>query len=72
MTHDSGLDRALAVLLAAVWLGLGIAGACLGVARRSWLLSVCGVFAIGYAWAWLRVAIRGRRLSWREFIAPWR
>ena len=50
----------------------GLIGAYLGFTQARWLLGVCGVLAIAYSLAWLRVARRGRLLTWREFVAPWR
>jgi hypothetical protein len=67
-----GFNRAVALLLAAVWLFGGMAGVYFGVARSRYALAGCGAAAIWYAVQWLRVVVRSRLLSWRELIAPWR
>lgn len=68
----SGVNRAVALGLAIVWLGAGIVGVVFGVGRAQVVLAIVGVAAIAYGLLWIRVAARSRLLSWRELIAPWR
>ena len=68
----TGLNRAVAFGLVAVWLCAGGAGVYVGLGLRQFLPVACGVFAIAYALLWLRVAARSRLLSWREIVFPWR
>ena len=66
-----GVNRAVAVVLAFVWLSAGIAGIVLGVAHGRWVLVAVAVLAISYAGLWFRVVARSRLLTWRELVAPW-
>jgi len=68
----SGVNRAVALGLAIVWLGAGIAGVAFGVGRGQVVLAFVGLAAVAYGLLWFRVAARSKLLSWRELIAPWR
>src|SRR4051812_22683778 len=68
----SVVNRTVAFVLAVVWLCAGIGAVCLGFAQARWLVVVLGLFALGYALLWLRVAVRRRLLTWSRLIAPWR
>jgi len=68
----SGVNRAVAVVLAFVWLGAGIAGVVAGLGRGQVVVVIAAVAALVYGLIWLRVATRGRLLSWRELVTPWR
>jgi len=57
-------DRAVAALLAAVWLIGGLFALFLAVAQQRWLGLVLGPLAIGYGVLWVRVVQTGRRLRW--------
>jgi hypothetical protein len=71
-TRLSGLNRAIAVIFAVVWLSGGLAGLVLGFMHGRWLLVCISLFALLYAGAWLGVAIRGQLLTWQKLVAPWR
>ena len=68
----SSVNRAIALALAVVWLGAGVAGIVLGLIHGRLLLVVLALFAISYAVLWFRVVTRSRLLTWRELIVPWR
>jgi hypothetical protein len=68
----SRLERWLAIALALVWLGGGIAALVLAVAESRWSLGACALLALPYGAAWLRIAARARLLTWAELVAPWR
>ncbi len=67
-----GINRVVALALAAVWLAGGVAGAVVGVANGQWLLATVALGAIGYSALWFRVAVRSQLLTWRGLAAPWR
>lgn len=67
----STVNRAIALALAVVWFGAGIAGIVLGLLKGHFLLAVLALFAISYAVLWFRVAARSRLLTWRELLVPW-
>ena len=58
------VNRTVAAVLAALWIGAGLAAALLGLARRRWLLLLLGPLAIAYGLVWVRVARTRRRLKW--------
>jgi hypothetical protein len=68
----SSVNRAIALALAVVWLGAGVAGIVLGLIHGRLLLVVLALFAISYAVLWFRVVARSRLLTWRELVVPWR
>jgi hypothetical protein len=68
----SPLNRAVALALAFVWLGLGVVGVVFSLVQRRLLIAVLSSLAIGYAVLWFRVFARSRLLTWREIAAPWR
>jgi hypothetical protein len=68
----SPLNRAVALVLAFVWLGLGVVGVVFSLVQRRLLIAVLSSLAIWYAVLWFRVFARSRLLTWREIAAPWR
>ena len=63
------IDRGVAALLGAAWLGAGGAAIYLAaVGRRPLLLAPLGLLAAGYGALWLRVSLDGRLLG----SPPWR
>jgi hypothetical protein len=64
--------RIVGALLAVVWLGAGVAGIMAGAAAQKWLLVLVGFVALWYGVIWVYVARRGRRLTIREALTPWR
>ena len=68
----SPLNRAVALVLTFVWLGLGVVGVIFGLVQGRLLVAVLSSLAIGYAVLWFRVFARSRLLTWREIAAPWR
>ena len=67
-----GINRAVALVLALVWLFAGVLGATLGFLHGQFILLVLSLAAIAYAVLWLRVVARGQLLTWRELASPWR
>jgi len=67
-----GVNRAVALALAIVWLCAGVAGIVLGFVHGPLLLVAIALFAIWYAALWFRVVARSRLLTWRELATPWR
>jgi hypothetical protein len=65
-------ERWLALSLAVVWLGGGIAGLLLGIAHAAWSALALGVFALAYGLVWLSVAVRGRLFEPGEWLMAWR
>jgi len=57
-------NRAVAVLLAVVWLAAGATALVIAVAERRWWGLLLGGLAIGYGALWVRVAQTGARLRW--------
>ena len=58
-------DRAVAAILAAIWIVAGVAGLAIGLWLRPALLPLLlSPLALGYGWLWLRVARTGRRQRW--------
>jgi hypothetical protein len=68
----SPLNRAVALALAFVWLGLGVVGVVFSLVQRRLVIALLSSLAIGYAVLWFRVFARSRLLTWREIAAPWR
>ena len=66
------VNRAIALALAVVWLGAGVAGIIFGLIHGPLLLVVPALFAIMYAVLWFRVVARSRLFTWRELVVPWR
>lgn len=64
--------RIVSASLAAVWLCAGVVALVAGVMERGWLLIVVGVAALWYGVIWVQVARRGRLLTSREALMPWR
>jgi hypothetical protein len=57
--------RFVAACLAGIWLTAGLSAVGMGVWLRPSVLMVClGVFALGYGWVWVRVAVTGERQRW--------
>ena len=67
-----GVNRAVALALALVWLCAGTMGTILGFAGGRLLLVILSLVAIAYAILWFRVVARSRLLTWRELAWPWR
>lgn len=67
-----GSSRVAALLLAGIWLSGGLVALVLGCEQRHWLAVLLGSVATAYGLLWLTVAARGRLLSWRELLSPWR
>ncbi len=65
-------ERLLAVILAVVWIGGGIAALVIGIARNGWAVMAMALLAIGYGVVWLRVAARARLYEPGELLMPWR
>jgi len=59
-------SRIVAAILAGIWIGAGLAtiGAALWL-RPSVIPVLLGLCATGYGILWARVALTGRRLTWR-------
>ena len=68
----SGVNRAVALVLALVWLGAGAAAIVFGLSHGRVVVVIVAAMAIVYGLLWLRVAARSRLLTWRELVAPWR
>jgi hypothetical protein len=68
----STVNRAIALTLAVVWLGAGLAGIVLGLIKGHLLLALLALFAILFAVLWFRVVARSRLLIWRELLVSWR
>jgi len=64
--------RIISGLLAIVWLCAGFVAIVLGVNMSRWLPVVIGVAAIWYGLVWMRVVRKGRQLTIREALMPWR
>ena len=65
------LDRRLSGLMAAIWLGLGVAGLYSGIQASRWPIVGASLFALLYGALWVRVAIAGRLLNgWQDLFAP--
>ena len=55
----------VAVCLAVIWVGAGIAALVVGLRLRPGVLPVVlGALAIGYGWLWIEVVRTGRRRPW--------
>jgi len=67
-----GINRGVALFIALVWLCSGVAVIVFGYTSGRWLLFALGLVAFWYALLWVRVVLRSRLLTWREFAAPWR
>jgi hypothetical protein len=68
----AGVNRAVALVLAVVWLGAGAAAIAFGLSHGLMVVVIVAAAAIVYGLLWLRVAARSRLLTWRELVAPWR
>jgi hypothetical protein len=64
--------RGVAIFLAMIWLGAGLAAVSLGIANRRWLFVVVGTAALWYGALWIRVAQWKRTLTTNEAFRPWR
>jgi len=64
--------RIVSGFLAAVWLCASVAALVLALLASRWLLAVVGLAGLWYGIAWVRVARRGRLLTIREALVPWR
>ena len=64
--------RPVAALLALTWLTGGGASLALAFAEQRWLFAIAGVAALWYGWIWLGAYRRGRLLTAREALTPWR
>jgi len=64
--------RIVGGLLAAVWVGAGLAALVVAVMTSRWLLAVVGLAALWLGILWVRVVREGRRLTVREALMPWR
>jgi len=60
-------SRVGAVVLAVVWVTVGLMAIGIGVARQRWTAFVLGPVAVWYGFLWVRVARTGRWIWW-----PWR
>ena len=49
-----------------------MAGLAAALLTDRWLLAVAGIFALGYALLWARVAITGRLLKRNQIATLWR
>jgi len=67
-----GVNRAVALVLALVWLFAGVIGITVGFLHDRFLLLVLSLAAIAYAVLWLRVVVSGQLLTWRELASRWR
>ena len=70
-TELNRLDRIVAALLAAAWIGAGLVVIGLGVASRRWLILVPALLGLWYGLLWARVSVEGRRLTWPAGLWPW-
>jgi hypothetical protein len=68
----NGVNRAVAVIFAVIWLSGGVTALVLGFIHGRWLLVSLSPLALLYSSAWIRVAISGHLLNWQEVLAPWR
>jgi hypothetical protein len=64
--------RIVGGLLALIWLCAGSAALVIGVLTAHWLLVVLGLAGLWYGVVWVYVARRGRQLTAREALMPWR
>jgi hypothetical protein len=68
----SKLERALAIVLALVWVAAGLAALYVAVVGSHWALGFCALIAVAYGLAWTRVAVLSRLLTWPKLFTPWR
>jgi len=61
------VNRFVALILALVWAGAGVAGLTVAFAHGMW---VAAVAALWYAVLWARVGIQARLLTWSEVAIP--
>lgn len=66
------VNRFMAAALACFWSAGGLAGLAAALLTDRWLLAVAGIFALGYALLWARVAITGRLLKRNQIATLWR
>jgi hypothetical protein len=66
------INRFVAVVLALVWAGAGVAGLAVAYLYGAWVAAVAAAFAFWYAILWARVVAQARLLTWSEFAMPWR
>jgi uncharacterized membrane protein YbjE (DUF340 family) len=67
-----GINRAVAIALAVVWLCAAVAGLVAGVVHERPIMIAVAVFAGWYSALWFRVATERRLLRWRDVATPWR
>jgi hypothetical protein len=68
----SKLERALAVILALIWICGGLVALYATLIHSQWSLSLCALIAVAYGLAWTRVAVLSRLLTWPKLFTPWR
>jgi hypothetical protein len=59
----SGVERAVALCLAAVWIATGCAALYFALLQSRWLVSIAALGAVGFGIVWARVAWLGRLLK---------
>ena len=64
--------RVVSAVLAVIWLCAGVAALVFAAVGRRWFLSLAGVAAIWYGIVWVLVVRKGRQLTMREALSPWR
>ena len=64
--------RIVGGFLAAVWLAAALGVLVTAALTARWTLLVLGIAALWYSLVWIKVARRGRRLTAREALRPWR
>ena len=63
--HDIGPGgRAVAALLAAIWIIAGLTAIWFSISNDFWIGILLAVLAIVYGLIWVRVSSTGRRLNW--------
>jgi hypothetical protein len=68
----SAVERAIALLLAAIWIVGSFTAILAGLRHGFWVALIVGPLGIWYGMLWVRAARMGRRLRWSEAIRPWR
>jgi len=63
-------NRLVALVLAIVWFGAGIAALAIGLKNGTWVLSAAGAAAMWYGLLWIQVARKRRKLQWSEALKP--
>lgn len=59
----SGVERGVAVCLAAVWIATGSAAFYFAFLQSRWLVAIAALGAVGFGIVWARVAWLGRLLK---------